>query len=152
MDPKERADLAQRFDVIAAREDWLRYVRFDPYIDSIGIHFTLETFNCGIAVGYRFTMFQRDKDLVVLFMGNDFNPSVLHAWDGNDSIASLMGFLTLRPGDTDSEYFEHYTPEQLTYCDEHAESLSLVAYSWEEEDKALWINLDGTSAEDWEDK
>ncbi len=35
-----------------------------------------------------------------------------------------MGFLTLRPGDTDPDYFEDYTPEQHAYCDAHAEALS----------------------------
>ncbi len=35
-----------------------------------------------------------------------------------------MGFLTLRPGDTDQEYFDGYTDNQLQYADEHAETLS----------------------------
>ncbi len=60
----------------------------------------------------------------VLFEGEDFCCAPSYAIDGDQCIASLMGFLTLRPGDTDREYFADYTPEQLEYCSHHAESLS----------------------------
>jgi len=34
-----------------------------------------------------------------------------------------MSFLTLRPGDTDDEYFAAYTEAQRAYCGQHAEAL-----------------------------
>jgi hypothetical protein len=60
----------------------------------------------------------------VLFEGSDFHCSPLHAIDSNETVAALMGFLTLRKGDTDVEYFADYTPEQLGYSEEYAETLS----------------------------
>ncbi|MDX3106889.1 hypothetical protein [Nonomuraea angiospora] len=42
-----------------------------------------------------------------------------------NSATTVLGFLTLRPGDTDADYFDAYTPEQLTWRDSYAEELSL---------------------------
>jgi hypothetical protein len=58
-----------------------------------------------------------------VFEGADFGCSPLHAIDSDRTIVGLMSFLTLRPGDTDREYFDAYTPEQLAYCSAHAEAL-----------------------------
>lgn len=41
----------------------------------------------------------------------------------------LLGFLTLRPGDTDREYFDKYTPAQLEYANQHAETLPCECYA-----------------------
>lgn len=49
------------------------------------------------------------------------------AIDGIGTVRSLLSFLTLRPGDTDAEYFERYTPEQRAFCEEYAESLACEA-------------------------
>jgi hypothetical protein len=38
---------------------------------------------------------------------------------------SLLGFLTLRPGDVEADYFEGYTSEQIAWRDEFAEHLSI---------------------------
>lgn len=65
----------------------------------------------------------------VLFTGEDFLCSPLHAIDSDKSMACLMGFLTLRPGDTDEEYFKDYTQAQLDYCQEYAEALSCEVMS-----------------------
>jgi hypothetical protein len=48
----------------------------------------------------------------------------MNADDSDETVRGLMGFLTLRPGDTDDEYFENYTKAQRRYCDMHAEDLS----------------------------
>ena len=53
----------------------------------------------------------------VIFAGEDFRPSPLHAWDSLETCASLMGFLTLQKGDTDAEYFDHYTQDQWNFTD-----------------------------------
>jgi hypothetical protein len=47
--------------------------------------------------------------------------------DSDESVRALLSFLTLRPGDTDAEYFENYTQEQLDFANEHAEMLSMYA-------------------------
>lgn len=49
----------------------------------------------------------------VIFEGEDFCGSPMHADDSLATVASLLTFLSLRPGDTDREYFASYTPEQL---------------------------------------
>ncbi|WP_329240307.1 hypothetical protein OG417_40015 [Actinoallomurus sp. NBC_01490] len=39
----------------------------------------------------------------------------------------LLGFLTLRPGDVEEDYFAEYTPQQLSWRDAFAEELSIYA-------------------------
>ena len=59
-----------------------------------------------------FTPFSRKP----LFVGDNFGCSPLHAINSKDAAKSLLGFLTLRPGDTDAEYFDDYTPQQLAWA------------------------------------
>ena len=59
-----------------------------------------------------------------LFHGRDFGPGRFNCVDSDEAIEGLMGFLTLRPGDTDAEYFRDYTAAQLEFCSQHAEVLS----------------------------
>ncbi len=44
--------------------------------------------------------------------------------DGINAKECVMDLFCLKPGDTDSEYFESYTPEQLAWVEEHGEELS----------------------------
>ena len=78
-------------------------------------------------LAYRFT----DKGKVI-FQGEDFACSPMHSVDSLSTVYSLLGFLSLRPGDTDKEYFDKYTPEQLAWADERAEYLSCLVYDGEE--------------------
>lgn len=62
----------------------------------------------------------------VLFEAEDYHAHYVptHNFHDLDSvIEGIMGFLTLRPGDTDEEYFKNYTHEQLDYCERFAEAL-----------------------------
>ena len=68
----------------------------------------------------------------VIFNGSDFYASPLHSATGKESAGSLLSFLTLRPGDTDSEYFDKYTPRQWEFVENEAEELSLWAMELEE--------------------
>lgn len=111
--------------------DIIRRCRFTPYRN--GPTFSLIVWDCHRTVrngpqwqlGYRLTMSVPGQSPgVVLFEGEDFGNSPMHGIDSNDTIAAIMSFLTLRPGDTDAEYFANYTPAQLEYCDQHAEALS----------------------------
>jgi hypothetical protein len=51
----------------------------------------------------------------IIFEGEDFAGSPMDADDSDETVAALLTFLTLRRGDTDAEYFESYTPEQLAW-------------------------------------
>lgn len=55
----------------------------------------------------------------LLFQGDDLRPSPLHNIDGIEAIIDLLGFITVRPGDTDPEYFKDYTVDQLKWADSH---------------------------------
>src|SRR5262245_12842143 len=68
----------------------------------------------------------------VIFEGEDFAGSPLNADDSDVTVAALLGFLSLRPGDTDREYFHRYTPEQLDWAQQNGEELSLLAHELEE--------------------
>lgn len=70
----------------------------------------------------------------VIFQGEDFHGSPLHASDSDRTLGSLVGFLSLRPGDTDAEYFESYTDLQLAFADCFGEELSLISSELEESD------------------
>lgn len=64
----------------------------------------------------------------IVFEGDDFHPSPLHAVDSDETVAALLGFLSLRPGDTDSEYFADYSDDQVAWRDRRAEDLGMIAY------------------------
>ena len=68
----------------------------------------------------------------VIFEASDFACSPLHSIDGDETVASLLGFLSLRPGDTDAEYFDGYTPAQVAWCEDRAEELQMLALELEE--------------------
>lgn len=63
----------------------------------------------------------------VIFQGEDFSPGASMSIDGDAAVAGLLVFLSLRPGDTDKEYFERYTEKQLTFAQAHGEELSMLA-------------------------
>ena len=101
-----------------------RTVRFTPYRRGHGPSFTLRMFHTCLTgeygkrrIGYRLV-----SEGKVIFEGDDY---FAHCdADTNEAVEGIMGFLTLKPGDTDSEYFEKYTPAQLAFAEQHAESLS----------------------------
>ncbi len=68
----------------------------------------------------------------VIFAGEDFGSSPRHAIDAEETLAALLGFLSLRPGDTEAEYFERYTPRQLEFALERGEELALWSNDLEE--------------------
>lgn len=68
-------------------------------------------------------IFMQNKE--VIFEGDDFGVSQYSSVDGDEALRSLMGFLTLRRGDTDADYFDSYSEDQLSWAEENAEELSL---------------------------
>ena len=71
------------------------------------------TWNGKSTLGYRLV----DRYSNVIFEGEDFSPGMSCCIDSDESVVGLMGFLTLRPGDTDDEYFDEYSDEQLQWCE-----------------------------------
>lgn len=71
----------------------------------------------------------RDPAGEVLFRGDDFGPSPMHADDSDDALRALLGFLTLRPGDTDAEYFADYTDRQREFAASYECELLAYLYS-----------------------
>jgi hypothetical protein len=67
--------------------------------------------------------YELKQDGVVLFYGQDFGCSPIDPIDSDRCVAAIMGFLTLRPGDTDADYFTEYTASQLAFTRDHAEDL-----------------------------
>ena len=113
----------------------VRTVRLTPYRKGLGPRFTLKVVDTGRTDArgcsvLAYVLKQREGGQTsVLLEGTDFRPSPLHADDSNATVAALLGFLTLRPGDTDEEYFLGYTRTQLEFCAQHAEALSAESFS-----------------------
>ena len=105
--------------------DYMRRVIFKPY--RSGPNFTLTLFDAAHRNGRERVRYRLTKGRKILFEGDDFGPSPLYAVDSDASVAALMEFLTLRPGDTDAEYFAGYTDVQRKFCEEHAEALGFEA-------------------------
>ena len=113
--------------------DTLRRVILRPYRPGLP-HFSLHMWATTrrdhrgqTVIGYELRQHTPGAKPVTIFTGEDFCGSPMNADDSDATVASLLGFLTLRPGDTDPEYFERYTPAQLDFCAQHAEALSLEA-------------------------
>lgn len=49
--------------------------------------------------------------------------------DGREARECVLSLFCLKPGDTDEEFFEHYTPEQLDFVRTYGEELDTVRYA-----------------------
>lgn len=110
----------------------IRTVLFKPYRKGRGLPtFILHMFDEGKTLGgkcyisYQLRIRSNGNPSIILFQGDDFGCSPMHAIDSDGAVKGLMSFLTLRPGDTDWEYFRNYTAGQFAFCEMHAETLSL---------------------------
>ena len=116
--------------------NFIRQCIFTPYRKGMGPRFVLNVYDTNRTdwsgksrLRYELRQIDVNGKSTTLFAGSDFGCSPLHGIDSDETIKSLMGFLTLRPGETAREYFESYTKTQLDYCSQHAESLSMEVYS-----------------------
>ena len=106
----------------------LRNVTMRPYRDqSHNNTFTLNTWDTGRIdhLGKSIIRYQFQHGDKLLFEGSDFACSPMNAVDSDECVRALLSFLTLRPGDTDAEYFTDYTQEQLDFANEHGETLQM---------------------------
>lgn len=71
-------------------------------------------------LAYRF--FHEGK---LIFEGDDYGCSPCHAIDSDAAVAGLLAFLSCKPGDTDPEYFDSYSPEQMEWCQANGERLGM---------------------------
>lgn len=78
--------------------------------------FRLEMDYAGFRDGRHYLAYKFYDGDTCLFEGADYSPSPLDAIDSDASVAGLLVFLSLQPGDTDQEYFAAYTPEQLAWA------------------------------------
>lgn len=104
----------------------------------------LRTFDTGrtrdgrTCIGYVF----EDPAGRVLFEGDDFRPSPLHADDSDETLRALLGFLLLRPDDTDREYFEGYTPAQLAFA--VSDTCELLQFIYSDDPSVVGSENEGT--------
>lgn len=73
-----------------------------------------------------------DPDGNMIFDGEEYYSSPFHDPEGLDAAKDLLGFLTLRPGDTDAEYFKEYTLTQMAFA-LSADCEELQLYTLEDE-------------------
>ena len=122
----------------------MRSIRLSPYVKGAGPEFRLVLWYTGRAIarcrypkeaiGYRFSEILANGKRRTIFEGEDYGCSPMHSIDGDESVAGLLNFLTLRKGDTDADYFENYTKRQIAFRDTHAEAVSGEIYRFRDED------------------
>ena len=108
--------------------DSLRHVRLESG-HTLRTWDTGRTRGTGMMARTRIGYELRDPCGAVLFRGEDFGPSPMHADDSDATLRALLGFLTLRPGDTDRDYFADYTPAQLAFATSDTCQLLQFIYS-----------------------
>lgn len=113
--------------------DMLRHVLIDGY--DLRTYDTTRTDGRGCT---RIAYELRRPDGFLLFSGADFCGSPMNADDSDENLRALLCFLTLRPGDTDAEYFEDYTSEQRAFCEGDAEALSM----WSMDDAPAFMDAE----------
>lgn len=105
---------------------YIRRVILKPYRKGSGPIFTLTVWDSGETDwrGQSLLRYEFREGKELIFSGADFAGSPLHPIDSNATIGSLLGFLTLVPGDTDPDYFLGYSPRQIDFAEQHGETLS----------------------------
>lgn len=101
--------------------------------------YTLSTWSIGPRgdrwrLGYRFEA----PGGKLLFQGDDFEVPAHAVIDSDDTLRSLLTFLTLRPGDTGRDYFDGYNAKQRAFAEGDAEYLQ----GWADRDGPEFVELD----------
>lgn len=82
----------------------------------------------GETLGYAFSRIGESEPI---FAAEDFGAPAIktrgESLDGDATLRSLLSFLTLREGDTDSDYFAGYTERQWAFSRGDAEEISMWA-------------------------
>jgi hypothetical protein len=68
----------------------------------------------------------------VIFQGDSFTPPLGVCIDSDECVAACLFWFTLKPGDTDEEFFEGYTPQQRKWIESgRVDDLSSIAWEME---------------------
>lgn len=113
----------------------VRTVRLRPYRPGLP-YFDLDLFDPyesdlrgAPVVLWRLTQRQKGKPPVVIFDGTEepqkWRCSGWFSVDGDEAVECCLKFASLQPGDTDREFFDDYTPEQLYFVRRYGEVLGL---------------------------
>lgn len=109
----------------AKARDTLRRVTLRPFRSGLGPFFILHMYATPrtdwrgqTRIGYELRRHENGK-AEVLFSGEDFAGSPMHADDSDSAVAALLSFLTFGEHDADSEYFDGYTARQIEWRDSH---------------------------------
>lgn len=111
-----------------SQRELMRSEGFSQFTRDREINFEVRLYDLGEPsshLGHTSVGYELERDGTVLFQGRDFRVPGHVAIDSDKALESLMSFLCLQAGDTDAEFFDNYTPEQLAFRDEEAESLYL---------------------------
>lgn len=103
----------------------LRTWKHGPY--KLELYDTYRTDHLGKCI-LSYAFYHADYGEEPIFQGADFSCSPMHAIDSDATVGALLGFLSLRPGDTDAEYFEHYTDRQMKFAENEGGELDWIAY------------------------
>lgn len=105
----------------------LRTVRLRPCGHGTKPCFTLTTWDTGrtMPLGHSVIGYRLSCAGVTVFSGEDFGCAGHVPIDSDKCLASLMSFLTLRPGDTDYDYFAGYSREQLEFAQSFGEEMAI---------------------------
>jgi len=111
---------------MVARSEFLTRAVMRPYVDGPAFVLTMWDVNkraphgqhqCGYMLVH--------KGYGVVFKGSDYGCAPMDCIDSERCVRGLLGFLTLKPGDTDPDYFADYTPAQLDFANQYGEVLSM---------------------------
>lgn len=111
------------------------FYKLEPYLDGPAgmlVVQDLATFDADSKRLWRAILFWPVSKAEIVF------DEMIHAPAGADAdsvAATALGFFTLREGDTDSEYFDTYNELQLTFRDQHAETVGALAYKGTDDSK-----------------
>lgn len=88
----------------------------------------VRTHNGGVA--YTFNVLERStknhQNIIFTNMVGSFSPC--HACDGDDAKRQVLEHLAMKPGDTDDEFFEGYSKEQLDFVDDFSDEIKMTAW------------------------
>lgn len=119
--------------------DVMRDVVIRPYIPGLPI-FRLQLIDTGqvgyygkSGIGYRLAEYSDDGKLVQVIFDHEGHGIIWHPGviDDDEAVGQVLSWLTLKPGDTDEEFFADYTDDQLFFAEEHGESLELDAEAYQ---------------------
>ena len=124
------------------RGEKLRSWVFQPYIQGKGPIYILTLYEPPPPLdrdsagrwGVGYTLERKEGGKKMLLFDSDTN-GIAYAHlsvDSDERAHDVMGWLTLKPGDTDEEFFNKYTPEQREWAESEAEELGYTVMSrWE---------------------